>query len=152
MNTEHLCVFFPPKKRTFDPFLVTVASFPCGKVPSPPLTDCVALVKCLIQDLKGFPGGSVVKNWPAMQKTWVQFLGREDPLEEEMATHSRILAWRIQWTEEPGRLQSMGSVDNWATEQQSVQDRPWLSQHKPNNCVNFSEHQHGHCASISEPS
>ena len=54
-------MFFPPQKRAFDPFLVTVASFPCGKVPSPPLTDCVALVKCLIQDLKGFPGGSVVK-------------------------------------------------------------------------------------------
>ena len=51
-----------------------------------------------------FPG-----NPPATQETWVQSLGREDPLEEEMATHSRILAWRIPWTEEPGRLQSMGS-------------------------------------------
>ena len=49
-----------------------------------------------------------VKNLPAMQKTWVQFLGREDPLEKEMATHSSILAWRIPWTEEPSRLQSMG--------------------------------------------
>ena len=87
-----------------------------------------------------------------MQETRVQFLGQEDPLEEEMATHSRILAWRIQWTEEPGRLQSMGSVDDWATEQQqSIQDRPWLSQHKPNNCVNFSQPQHGQCASISAP-
>ena len=44
-----------------------------------------------------------------MQKTLVQFLGWKDPLEEEMATHSSILAWRIQWTEEPGGLQSMGS-------------------------------------------
>ena len=44
-----------------------------------------------------------------MQETWVQFLGGEDPLEKEMATHSSILAWRIQWTEEPGGLQSMGS-------------------------------------------
>ena len=42
----------------------------------------------------GFPGGSVVKNLPAMQETWVQFLGLEDPLEEEMASHSSILAWR----------------------------------------------------------
>ena len=42
------------------------------------------------------------KNLPAMQKTWVLFLGREDPLEEGMATHSSILAWRIPWTEEPG--------------------------------------------------
>ena len=49
------------------------------------------------------------KNLPAMQKTWVLFLGREDPLEEGMATHSSILAWRIPWTEEPGWLQSMGS-------------------------------------------
>ena len=43
-----------------------------------------------------------------MQETWVRSLGREDPLEKEMATHSSILAWRIQWTEEPGGLQSMG--------------------------------------------
>ena len=49
------------------------------------------------------------KNLPAMQETWVQSLGREDPLEEGMATHSSILAWRIPWTEEPGGLQSMGS-------------------------------------------
>ena len=46
---------------------------------------------------------------PAMQETQVQFLGREDPLEKEMATHSSILAWEISWTEEPGGLQSMGS-------------------------------------------
>ena len=49
-----------------------------------------------------------VKHLPAMQETWVQSLGLEDPLEKEMATHSSILAWRIPWTEEPGRLQSMG--------------------------------------------
>ena len=49
-----------------------------------------------------------VKNPPTMQETWVQSLGQEDPLEEEMATHSSILAWRIPWTEEPGRLESMG--------------------------------------------
>ena len=53
--------------------------------------------------------GQTVKNLPAMQQTRVQFLGQEDPLEKEMATHSSILAWRISWTEEPGRLQSMGS-------------------------------------------
>ena len=55
----------------------------------------------------GFPGGSAVKNLPAMQEmqeTWVGSLGREDPLEEGMATHSSILAWRIPWTEEPGGL------------------------------------------------
>ena len=57
----------------------------------------------------GFPGGSVVKNPPAKQETWVQSLGQEGPLEKEVATHSRILAWEIPWTEEPGGLQSMGS-------------------------------------------
>ena len=50
-----------------------------------------------------------VKNLPAVQETQVQSLGWEDPLEKGMATHSSILAWRIPWTEEPGRLQSMES-------------------------------------------
>ena len=51
----------------------------------------------------------MVKSLPAMQETWVQSLGREDPLEKDMATHSSILAWEIPWAEETGRLQSMGS-------------------------------------------
>ena len=51
----------------------------------------------------------VKKNLPLMQETWVQSLGQEYPLEKGMATHSSILAWKIPWTEEPGRLQSMGS-------------------------------------------
>ena len=50
-----------------------------------------------------------VKRLPAMQETWVRSLGQEDPLEKEMATHSNTLAWKIPWTEKPGRLQSMGS-------------------------------------------
>ena len=50
----------------------------------------------------------VVKNPPAIWETCIQSLGEEDPLEKEMATRSSILAWRIPWTEEPGRLQSMG--------------------------------------------
>ena len=50
----------------------------------------------------------MVKNLPAMQETWVLFLGQEDPLEKYMATHSSILAWRISWTEETGGLQSSG--------------------------------------------
>ena len=49
-----------------------------------------------------------VKRLPVVPKTWVQSLGREDPLEKEMAPYSSILAWKIPWTEEPGRLQSMG--------------------------------------------
>ena len=51
----------------------------------------------------------MVKNGPAMQETWGQSLGREDPLERGVATHSSIPAWKIPWTEEPGGLQSMGS-------------------------------------------
>ena len=51
-----------------------------------------------------------VENLPAMQETQVRFLGWEDPLKEEMATNSSILAWRIPWREEPGSLQSMGST------------------------------------------
>ena len=50
-----------------------------------------------------------VKNLPAVQETWVQSLGQEDPLEKEMGTHSSIFAWKIPWTEEPGGPQSMGS-------------------------------------------
>ena len=59
----------------------------------------------------GFLSGSAVKNLPAVherQETQVQFLHWKDPLEEELATHSRILPWRIPWTEEPGGPQSMG--------------------------------------------
>ena len=50
-----------------------------------------------------------LKRLPPVRETWVRFLGRKDPLEKEMATHSSILAWRIPWAEEPGRLQSAGS-------------------------------------------
>ena len=63
----------------------------------------------------------LVKNLPAVQETWVQSLGQEDPLEKEMATHSSILAWKMLWTEEPGRVQSMGS--------QRV-GRDWVTKHK----------------------
>ena len=59
----------------------------------------------------------MVKRLPAMQETQVQFLGREDPLEKEMAIHCSTLAWKIPWTEEPDRLQSMGSKE-WDTTEQ----------------------------------
>ena len=63
--------------------------------------------------LQNFWGTSLVaqtvKHLPAMQETWVQSLGQEDPLEKEMAPHSSTLAWKIPWMDEPGRLQSMGS-------------------------------------------
>ena len=54
----------------------------------------------------------MIKNLSVMQETWVQFLGWEVPLEKEMATHSGILAWRIPWIEEPGRLQFIGSQES----------------------------------------
>ena len=54
-------------------------------------------------------GAQTIKNLPARQDTWDQSVDRDDPLEEGMATHSRVLAWRIPWTEEPGGLQCMGS-------------------------------------------
>ena len=57
----------------------------------------------------GFPGGSMVKNPAAKQERQEASLGLEEPLEEEMAAHSRVLAWRIPWTEEPGGPQSMRS-------------------------------------------
>ena len=57
-----------------------------------------------------------VKNLPAMQETWVQALGREDPLEEGMATHSNILAWETPWTEEPGGLPCTGGKESNRTE------------------------------------
>ena len=65
--------------------------------------------KKVLRILMGIPGDSVVKNHLPMQETWVQSLVQEDPLEKEMATHSNILAWKIPWTEEPGRPESLGS-------------------------------------------
>ena len=69
----------------------------------------------------------MVKNLPEIPETQAQSLGWEDPLEKEMATHSSILAWEFSWTEEPSRLQSMGSQGvghNLATEQQYSND--WI--------------------------
>ena len=62
-----------------------------------------------VERLGDFPGGTDDKNLTAMEKTQVQFLGREDPLEEGMETHSTVLAWRIPWTEELGGPWSIGS-------------------------------------------
>ena len=57
-----------------------------------------------------------VKRLPTMWETWVRFLGRDDPLEKEMATHSSTLAWKIPWMEEPGRLQPWGCKESDTTE------------------------------------
>ena len=66
--------------------------------------------------VRSLTAAQMVKRLPTMRETWVRSLGQEDPLDKEMATHSRILAWKIPWIEEPGRLQSMGS-----------QSQTWLS-------------------------
>ena len=58
------------------------------------------------------PAAQTVENLPAMQETWVRSFGQENPLEKEMATHLSILAWGIPWTEESGRLQSMGRKES----------------------------------------
>ena len=67
----------------------------------------------------GFPGGLDSKELPAMQDTWVQSLGWEDPLEEEVATYFSIFAWRIPWTEEPASYSLWGHKESGKTE--------WLS-------------------------
>ena len=74
---------------------------------------------------KCLPGGSAVKKPPAVQETWVWSLGQEDLLEEEIATHSSILAWIILQTEEPGRLQSMGSQKSW-TQLSNKTTKKWI--------------------------
>ena len=75
------------------------------------------------------------ENPSAMQQTWDQFLGWKDPLEKEMATHSSILAWRIPWTEEPGRLQSMGLQKS---------DTTWQLNYYKSSNIKFSSVQFSH--------
>ena len=80
--------------------------------------DCIAhgveksRIRLGLNHIRAFLITQSVKNLPAVQETQVRFLGQENPLEKEMATHSSILAFRISWTEEPGRLQSMGSHES----------------------------------------
>ena len=86
-----------------------------------------------------FPGGSVVKNMPAMQKSQVWSLGGEDPLEKEIATCCSILAWEIPWTEEMGRLQSMEwqsqtLLSNWGHMHRDINSPP-VGSRKSYKCV-----------------
>ena len=69
---------------------------------------CVCVCVCVLLETSLM--AQMIKNLPAMWETWIQSLGWEDPLEKGTVIHSTILAWRIQWTEEPGRLQFMGSL------------------------------------------
>ena len=80
-----------------------------------PKSSCFFLLEYY---LRASPLGQKVKNLPTMRETWVWSLGRGDPLEKGVATHSSIFVWRIPWTEEPGGIQSMGSRrvrQDWAT-------------------------------------
>ena len=75
-------------------------------------------LKVVKEDSKEYMVAQTLKHLPTMRETWVQSLGREYPQEKEIATHSSTLAWKIPWTEKPGRLQSVGSQrvgHNWMT-------------------------------------
>ena len=87
---------------------MTSGYFTCTYFFFRPLLPTVAFLNiCILNKFSLI--AQILKNLPAKRETWVRSLGCEDPLDKEMATHSGILAWRIPWTEEPGRLQSMGS-------------------------------------------
>ena len=106
MSTRAICSFRLPLEPLSEP----------QRSPSPPLPTCRPLLpslKCcilcpILRDQNKLFFGSVVKNPPANARDAVRSLGQEDPLEQETATHSSILAWEIPWTEGPGGLQSMG--------------------------------------------
>ena len=70
---------------------------------------CMVMLLAYTLDPQDFLVAQMAKHLPVVRETWVRSLGREDPLEKGIATHSSILAWKIPWTEEPGGLQSMGS-------------------------------------------
>ena len=107
----NLCPKLPPYHWTRNAFLTPrVTSFKRDSLPSASEEQIPYGVSslCFPYFLR-YIGGLGINKPPAVCKTWVQSLDWEDPLEEGMATHSSILAWRIPWTEEPGGLQSMGS-------------------------------------------
>ena len=81
---------------------------------------------------RGFPGGSTVKNPPAIQESWARSFGQEDPLEKEMTTHSSILAWEIPWMEEPDMLQSRRSQESDITERLNYHYQRWKSCRREN--------------------
>ena len=94
--------------------------------------------RLIIRNILGIPGGSVVKNIPAMQEMWVWSLGREDPLEKELATHSNILTQRIPWTEKASGLQFVGSGNLYMTQRLNHQPpHQWMK-------VSFASHPWQH--------
>ena len=117
-----LCVSSAPRFKSFLILctLIPVPSTTCHPFHTPSGTGSKPLVKPLttLYLLGASPVAQMVKKLPAMQETWVQSLGQADSLEKGMTTHSSILTQRIPWTEEPGRLQFLGSQrvrDDWVT-------------------------------------
>ena len=96
------------------------------------LSDWTELNWMSIRETKAFLAAQTVKNLPGMRETWVWSLSWEDPLEEDVATHSSILAWRISGTEKPGRLQSRGlqRVEHYWVTKSSTQCLSRLTMHQ----------------------
>ena len=97
---KKMCVYLAYDTLLSFPYAVCVPALPSAPDPPPSASLSCTFLDCRAEIC--FP--QRLKRLPAMQETWVQSLGQEDPLEKEMATHSSILAWRIPWMEEPGGL------------------------------------------------
>ena len=122
-------LFFVYLKFNFRHFFFGTSFILCTKSGNPTVIYYQNLIWSQVCTYTGFPSGSAIKNLTATKKTqetWVQSLDWKDPLEEGMATFSSILAWRIPRTEEPGRLQSMGSQESNTTE---VTEHPFIHRH-----------------------
>ena len=96
-------------------------AFPEGQESSPGQEGALKMFLVVFSLLGAFLVAQTVKNLPAVQETWVQSLSQEDPLEEGMATHSSVFAWRIPWTEEPG-----GGCSPWGCRESDTTEPPTL--------------------------
>ena len=124
--SNYLCTYLNSKLNVYT-VLNWLVSAPLLRLKSQPaIPQNMAIIgNQVFKEVISFLGGSDGKE-SAMQKAWVQSRGGGDPKEKDMATHSTILAWRVPWTKEPGRLQSMGLERvgyNWVTEQQTTTKR-----------------------------
>ena len=114
MLSRLVITFLPRSKR----LLISWLQLPSAVILEPRNIKSATVSPSICHELIASLVAQRLKRLPAMRETWVWFLGQENPLEKEMATHSSILAWRISWTEEPSGLQSTGSQrvrHKWAT-------------------------------------
>ena len=133
VNEAELGVFLEFPWFLHDPMNVGNLISGSSAFPKPSLYICRFLVHKLLKPS--------LKDFEHYFETWLQSLGREDPLEKEMAIHSSTLAWKIPWTEEPGRIQSMGSQrvrHDWAT---SLHFMHWRRKWQPTPVFLPGEHQ-----------